>query len=212
MTSVSVEPGTRARRHSAATPEPLPISSTCSPGFAGTAAATAVGSTNEWCAVVASYTNNGTRQIWAKPVGGSIVTDGSVSGTPVTTNTTLDWMFAGQASGNNGGQFAGKLAELAVWTSILSQSDREAFLGGTAADTISASTLKGYWLKTGQSDRTNNVAGETWTLSSDTSGGSSVAVYSTDHPTITSATTKYLKLGVAPGTNPENKIYMKWAP
>lgn len=101
----------------------------------------------------------------------------------VAPSNAMRYMYIGQASGNDTGQYAGLVAELSVWDVALDSSQRSSYAGGTSADQIAVSNLRGYWYKQGQNDSNSNVG--TWPLDQAVNGGGSYV--SGDHPTITYA-------------------------
>lgn len=76
----------------------------------------------------------------------------------------------------------GLIAEVAIWNSVLSNADIDAYMSGTPASSVAAANLVGYWpLSADNATQTN--------LGVDTSGDLTVtsATYSADHPTIGSS-------------------------
>ncbi len=75
----------------------------------------------------------------------------------------------------------GLIAEVAFWNTDLSDADITSYLSGTAASSISAANLVGYWPLSSSGATQNN-------LGTDTAGDLTVsgATFSSDHPTITS--------------------------
>jgi hypothetical protein len=118
----------------------------------------------------------------------------------VATNTTsrdllntIRYVAVGSHTGN-GGYFNGRIAEVAIWDTPLTQTQAQLFTGGAIATSIAGTDLRAYYRL--------NASNSTQTDSSGNSGPSvtlnGTATYDSDHPIITGDTSKYLKVLVHP--------------
>ena len=126
-----------------------------------------------WTPVVAVFTSNASRRIY-------LGTIGNTNSNTTALAATAGWKYLsfGRAL-DTSAQFAGRLAELAVWDVALSVDDITSYLSNYSADGIDATNLLAYW---------SCAAGNTKTAGVDSVGSLSVSgsTWDPDHPTITS--------------------------
>lgn len=129
-----------------------------------------------WTPVVGVFTSSTLRDLYVAAIGNT-----AQNTTTRTVADVLQYLRVGEDL-SGGRDFAGKLAEIAIWNKALDSSEITAYLGGTAASGIGAANLIGYWpLSASNATQAN--------LGTDAGGDLTVtnATYSADHPTISSS-------------------------
>ena len=149
---------------------------------AGFSSAIFTGSAGEqdrvWVAIVGVFTSNTSRDIYVDVIG-----DKGFNTTSRAMSTALDHITVG-TSPTLAADFAGFLAEAAIWDVALSTEDITSYLNGECASGIDSSNLIGYYpLDTSNSTQTNEGV--------DASGNLTVtnATFAADHPIITCGAT-----------------------
>jgi len=129
-----------------------------------------------WAGYVGRFTNATLRDLYVQAFGNT--------GQNTTSKAVANAMqFIRLGEGFGGSQdYTGKLAEVAIWNSALSDGDITLYLGGQAASTIAAASLIGYW-----DLATNNATQANAGL--DAGGDLTVtgATFDSDHPVIVQA-------------------------
>ena len=124
-----------------------------------------------WMPWIGTFVADNDRTVYISDASGN-------STTSITVGAALKYLRLGE---NGGGSvdFAGKLAEFAVWNQALDAGERASYIAGNAASGIAAANLVGYWpLSASNATQANEGvdAGGDLTVTS--------ATYDADHPTI----------------------------
>jgi hypothetical protein len=128
---------------------------------------------NTWVPIICTYVSDTNRSIYFQGSSNNDVTSVSVA-------NALLYIRLGETLAA-GGDFTGNLAEVAIWDKELDASERASYIAGTAASSIAASDLIGYWpLSASNATQANEGvdAGGDLTVSG--------AVFDADHPPISS--------------------------
>ena len=144
---------------------------------------------NTWLPIVCKFSSNTSRTVYAGALANSGTNEDARS-----VGDAIQHIAVGRQI-DAAGEFLGLIAEVAVWTGDLSDEDITSFLAGTAASSIDAGNLIGYWPLSADNATQAN-------LGLDAAGDLTVtgAVFDADHPTITTPSTgvrsRRLLLGV----------------
>lgn len=133
---------------------------------------------NTWVGFVGKFSSNTQRDVYL-----SSLADHTLDTTNRAVGDVLQFIRVGENLAG-GGDFTGRIANVAIWNSALSDSDITSYMNGTCPTSIASANLIGYWpLSTNNSTQNNDGL--------DTGGDLSVtgAVYDSDHPTITGCDT-----------------------
>lgn len=134
-----------------------------------------------WAPLVATFPSASSRIIRVADYANS----GSASAARTASDDVMKYLRIGEtlaAAEDLGAAGTFYIAEVAIWNAILSQTDIESYMAGTAASSIAAANLIGYWPLNASNATQSN-------LGVDAGGDLSVtgATYDADHPTITTS-------------------------
>jgi hypothetical protein len=139
----------------------------------GTATKTAVNIDGVWAAWVGKFSSDTLRDVYIQSLANTASNNTSIAVSDVIQFIRVGTDFA------NGSDFTGRLAELAMWNSVLSDTDITSYMAGTAASGIAAANLVGYW-PLSSADLTNQGLDAGGDLTA-----ANQAAFDADHPTIT---------------------------
>jgi hypothetical protein len=127
-----------------------------------------------WAGYVGMWTNDSSRTIYLQSI-----TNTDTGTATITVSNTLQHLSIGENWGS-AQDWAGKMAEIAIWNSTLTTQEVTDYLAGTSATAIAPANLIGYWpLSVANATQANQGldAGGDLTVTG--------AVFDADHPTIT---------------------------
>lgn len=127
---------------------------------------------NIWVGIVGVFTNDSLRDLYIQ----SISNTGQGTGTRAVADV-LQFIAIGRSLAGTGA-LAANIAEIAIWNSALSVGNVTSYLAGTAASSIAAASLIGYW-PLSAADLTNQGTDAGGDLTANS------ATFDADHPIIT---------------------------
>lgn len=129
-----------------------------------------------WAGLVGVFSSNTLRDLYVQTLSNT-----AQNITNLAVADVLKYISVG-SNFNTFANFNGRIAECAIWNIALNSTQITSYLAGTAASTIAAANLIGYWPMSSSAAPQAN-------LGTDADGDLTVtgAVFSADHPTITSA-------------------------